>query len=180
MAAPDLFPAGVHVAAFRRADSAILAVWSDQEMEIPVTLNDGAKLFPPTGAIRRMRTGERLKIGPLPQFLVGIDPMLLEMRLHLSGPDLPLQLNPTTRTLRLRNPLRTQPLRDVRVKVVEMPPGWRVSPLAIGAPALGLAPGAAEKAIGAAEKAMKLAFPPDFRASLRQHDTQHEATEEKA
>lgn len=41
-----------------------------------------------------------------------------------------------------------------------------------GAPALALHPGASEKAIAAAEKTMKLAFPPDFRASLAVHDGQ--------
>jgi cell wall assembly regulator SMI1 len=42
----------------------------------------------------------------------------------------------------------------------------------IGAPALGLAPGASERAVAAAEKTMGLAFPPDFRASLLEHDGQ--------
>lgn len=42
----------------------------------------------------------------------------------------------------------------------------------IGAPPLGLEAGASEKAIAAAEKTMKLVFPPDFRASLRLHDGQ--------
>src|SRR5262249_32862426 len=41
-----------------------------------------------------------------------------------------------------------------------------------GAPPLALAPGASEKAIAAAEKTMKLAFPPDVRASLAIHDGQ--------
>lgn len=41
-----------------------------------------------------------------------------------------------------------------------------------GAPPLALAPGAPEKAIAAAEKTMKLAFPHDFRASLAIHDGQ--------
>lgn len=41
-----------------------------------------------------------------------------------------------------------------------------------GAPPLGLDPPASEKAIKAAEKELALAFPPDFRASLRLHDGQ--------
>ncbi len=41
-----------------------------------------------------------------------------------------------------------------------------------GAPSLALNAGAPEKAIAAAEKTMKLAFPPDFRASLAIHDGQ--------
>ena len=41
-----------------------------------------------------------------------------------------------------------------------------------GAPSLSLNPGASEKAIAAAEKAMKLSFPPDVRASLAVHDGQ--------
>jgi cell wall assembly regulator SMI1 len=43
---------------------------------------------------------------------------------------------------------------------------------AIGAPPLRLAPGASARAIAAAEKEMKLTFPPDFRASLLLHDGQ--------
>lgn len=41
-----------------------------------------------------------------------------------------------------------------------------------GAPSLSLNPGASEKAIAAAEKTMKLSFPPDVRASLAVHDGQ--------
>jgi cell wall assembly regulator SMI1 len=41
-----------------------------------------------------------------------------------------------------------------------------------GAPPLALNAGATEKAIAAAEKTMKLVFPPDFRASLAVHDGQ--------
>lgn len=41
-----------------------------------------------------------------------------------------------------------------------------------GAPSLSLNPGASEKAIAAAEKTMKLSFPPDMRASLAVHDGQ--------
>ena len=44
----------------------------------------------------------------------------------------------------------------------------------IDAPPLALRPGASEKAIAAAEKTIKLAFPPDFRASLKLHDGQGE------
>src|SRR6185295_17627183 len=43
---------------------------------------------------------------------------------------LPLQVNPSTRTFRLHNPYRNQALRDIRVRLVELPAGWRVSPRA--------------------------------------------------
>jgi hypothetical protein len=117
---PGLFPANVRIAAFRKGNSAALALWSETgELEMPVALNEGAKLYPPLGAIRALRPGERLRLGALPVFIAGIDPLLLELRLNLSGPDLPLQLG---------NPSRTQALRDVRVRLEELPAGWRVTP----------------------------------------------------
>jgi hypothetical protein len=134
---PGLFPPNVHIAAFRKGDSAALALWSETgELEMPVALNEGAKLYPPLGAIRVLRPGERLRLGALPVFITGIDPLLLELRLNLAGPDLPLQLGPSARTLRLRNPSRTQALRDVRVRLEELPAGWRVTPREISAATL--------------------------------------------
>ncbi|MCL4227651.1 MAG: SMI1/KNR4 family protein [Myxococcales bacterium] len=64
------------------------------------------------------------------------------------------------------------PLVDHHARIAEL---WRRLEAWVamtGAPPLALAPGAPEKAIAAAEKAMKLAFPPDFRASLAIHDGQ--------
>lgn len=131
---PALFPAGVRSLAFRKKDSALLALWSEPgEVEVPVTLNDGAKLYPPLGAIRPLRPGERLRLGSMPVFIVGVDPLLLEMRLSLSSSDLPLQLNPTARTLRLYNPSRRL-MRDVRVRIDGLPPGWRVTPQSFSVP----------------------------------------------
>jgi len=132
---PGLFPAPVRVAAFRKGATAALAVWSESgDTEIPVTLNEGARLYPPLGALRPLRPGERLRIGAIPTYLLGIDPMLLDVRLSLSGPDLPLQLNPSTRVLRLHNPSRSQPLTGVRVRIVDVPAGWRISPTTMSAP----------------------------------------------
>jgi hypothetical protein len=132
---PALFPPPVRVAAFRKGATAALALWSESgDAEIPVTLNEGARIYPPLGAFRPLRPGERLRIGAVPTFLVGIDPLLLDLRLSLSGPDLPLQLNPSTRVLRLHNPSRSQPLTGVRVQLVDPPAGWRVSPTAMSVP----------------------------------------------
>lgn len=131
---PGLFPAGVRVAAFRKGETAVLALWSESgEIDVPVTLNPGARLYPPLGALRPLRAGERLRLGPLPLFLIGVDPLLLAMRLQLAGGDLSLQLNPATRTLRLHNPSRSQPLTEVRVRLLDMPAGWRISPRAVSA-----------------------------------------------
>lgn len=76
-------------------------------------------------------------------------------------------------------PLRAAPVTappappvDHRARIAEL---WRRLEAWVamtGAPPLALAPGAPEKAIAAAEKTMKLAFPPDFRASLAIHDGQ--------
>jgi hypothetical protein len=132
---PGLFPAPVRVAAFRKGPTAALALWSESgETELPVTLNDGARIYPPLGALRPLRPGERLRIGAIPTYLLGIDPLLLDLRLALSSPDLPLQLNPSTRVLRLHNPSRSQPLTGVRIQVVDVPAGWRISPMTMSAP----------------------------------------------
>jgi hypothetical protein len=138
MAAPAFFPAGVRVAAFRKSTSVVLAIWTDgAPMEIPVTLNDGATLYPPLGATRKLRPGDRIAVGPVPIFLTGIDPLLLEVRLAIGGGDLPLQLNPAARTLTFHNPSRSEPLRNVRIRLEDLPAGWRVSPREVSAPAVG-------------------------------------------
>ncbi len=70
------------------------------------------------------------------------------------------------------SPVAVVPVVDHAARVAE---SWRrleVWVAAFGGPPLALNSGAAEKSIAAAEKTMKLAFPPDFRASLLQHDGQ--------
>jgi hypothetical protein len=136
MADPGIFPPGVREAAFRQTGSVVLALWSDRQMELPLSLNAGATLSPLLGARRPLKPGEVVRIGALPVFVLGIDPLLLELKLSLAGGDLPLQLHPSTRTLRLRNPYRTQTLRDVRVRLEELPAGWRVSPQSMNAATL--------------------------------------------
>src|SRR5205807_2365523 len=103
---------------------------------LPLSLNDGATLCPPFGARRPLKPGERLRLGQVPAFVVGIDPLLLELRLAIEGGDLPLQLHPSTRTLRFRNPYRYQSMRDVRVRLEAIPAGWRVSPASFSAASL--------------------------------------------
>lgn len=138
MTAPAFFPAGVHVAAFRKSNSIVLALWTDgAPIEIPVTLNEGAKFYPPLGAVRALRSADRIAVGPTPIFLTGIDPLLLEVRLSLGGGDIPLQLNPAARTLTFHNPSRSEPLRNVRIRFEDLPSGWRVSPREISAPVVG-------------------------------------------
>ncbi|MBI3855231.1 MAG: hypothetical protein HY293_06030 [Planctomycetes bacterium] len=137
MADPGLFPANVRSLAFRKQDSAVLALWCDRgDDEIPITLNDGARLYPSLGALRPLKPGERIRLSPIPVYIVGIDPLLLELKLEIAGGDLPLQLNPATRTIRFRNPSRAQALRDVRIRLEELPAGWQASPRAISAAAL--------------------------------------------
>jgi hypothetical protein len=125
---PGFFPPSVRVAAFRKADSAVLALWSDSERDLPLSLNEGATLRPPFGAPRSLKPGERIRLGPVPVFVTGVDPLLFDLKLTISGGELPLQRNPSTRTLRIHNPYRGQTLRDVRVRLTELPDGWRVSP----------------------------------------------------
>ena len=135
MTAPNFLPADVRAAAFRKKESVTLALWTDgPSVEIPMTVNDGARIYPPLGAIRPARPGERVAVGPLPIFLVGLDPLLLDVRLTLGGGDLAIQLNPATRTLAFHNPSRGEALRNVRIRFDELPVGWRISPREITAP----------------------------------------------
>jgi hypothetical protein len=125
------------VAAFRRKATVTLALWTDgPALEIPMTVNEGARLYPPLGAIRAVRPGDRVTVGPLPIFLVGLDPLLLDARLTLGGGDLPIQLNPASRTLTFHNPSRTEALRNVRIRFDDLPAGWRISPREITATTL--------------------------------------------
>jgi hypothetical protein len=137
VADPGFFPSGVRVAAFRKADSAQLALWSDSgDLDLPLSLNDGASLWPPFGARRPLKPGEIVRLGPVPVFIVGIDPLLFDLRLTIAADELPLQRNPSTRTLRLHNPYRGQTLRDLQVRLEDVPAGWRVSPLRFSAASL--------------------------------------------
>jgi hypothetical protein len=129
LADPGLFPANVRSAAFRNRDSAVLALWCEEgEIEVPITVNEGAKLYPSLGALRPLRPGERIRLTPIPVYVVGIDPLLVELKMEISGGDLRLQLHPETRTIRFRNPSRTQALRDVRLRLEELPAGWQATP----------------------------------------------------
>lgn len=137
MAEAPVFPEPVRAAAFRHGDTARLALWTRSgTVDLPLAFNEGARLYPPLGVIRPLRPGERISVGPLPVFILDIDPLLLESRVQLSNADLPLQIGAATRTLRFRNPSRTQMLRDVRLRLVDLPAGWRVTPRSLAAPTL--------------------------------------------
>src|SRR5204863_1975097 len=104
--------------------------------EVPLWLSEGASLWPPFGARRPLKPGERVRLGPVPVFIVGIDPLLFDLQLSIAGGELPLQRNPSTKTLRLRHPYRGQVLRDIRVRLEDVPAGWRVSPRGFSAATL--------------------------------------------
>ena len=141
MSAPDLFPPAVRVETFRRHDGAALALWNEKgEIDLPLSLNEGARLCSSLGILRPLQTKDTVKLGSKPVFILGVDPLLLETRLHISTSGLPLQIGPATRTFRFPNPSVKQTLRGVRVRLEEIPPGWRVSPLSISVDSL--APGA--------------------------------------
>lgn len=134
---PELFSSPVRTAAFRKGSSATLALWSESgDLELPLSLNPEAKICPLFGPMRPLRAGETLRLGPLPTFLTGVDPLLFELKLALTGGDLTLQQAPATRGLRFRNPPKSRPMSEIRVRVADVPPGWRVSPRAFSAPAL--------------------------------------------
>lgn len=128
LADPGLFPAGVQVAAFRKGSSVGVALWTGTgELRVPVSLNEGAVVHPLAGAPRPHRPGEELAIGVLPTFILGVEPLLTELGLELSAGELPLQLNPTRLTLRLRNRSRAGVPKDIQVALEGLPAGWRAS-----------------------------------------------------
>ena len=136
LADPGLFSATLRSATFRKGDDAALAVWSDSgEVEIPVDLNEGARVMPALGPERRLRPGEKIRVGAMPTLILGVDPLRVDLILTLSSAELPLQLGPSKLTLRLRNASRTDTPRDVSLSL-DVPPGWRVLPRNLAAPAL--------------------------------------------
>ncbi|HVE40081.1 MAG TPA: hypothetical protein VNM14_09355 [Planctomycetota bacterium] len=175
---PGLFPPGVRVAAFRKADSAQLALWSDAaELDVPLSLNEGAALWPAFGPRRPLKPGERVRLGPVPVFIVGIDPLLFDLKVAISGGELPLQRNPSTRTLRFHNPYRGQTLRDVRVRLENVPDGWRVSPRSVAVASLAGGADLAEDLqftlpSGETERDQELRFEVSFQKGGREHVTQ--------
>jgi hypothetical protein len=137
---PDFFPPAVRVATFRRHDGAALALWSEGNIELPLFFNEGARLCSAYGVLRPLQPGDKVRLGSQPVFVLGIDPLLLETRLEISSSRLPLQSGPATRSFRFHNPSPKLRLRDVRVRLEEAPPRWRVSPSSFSVESL--APGA--------------------------------------
>jgi hypothetical protein len=137
MPSADLFPAQVRVAAFRKGDTAAMALWCDTgAFDLPLNLNPGALLYPPLGTCRPLRSGEILHLEGFPLFIMNVEPLFLELALSLSPPVLPLQFSPTTCTLGLRNP-STQAMGDIQVKFGLPPAGATISPRTQFFPLLG-------------------------------------------
>lgn len=136
MSPTELFPPEVRVAAFRKGDTAALALWSETgTFDLAVSLNPGAQVYPPLGAVRRLRAGESLHLDGMPVFLLNVDPLFLELAPSLSGAVLPLQIEPSTCVFGLRNP-STRALGDVEVSFGDLPAGWRIAPRTLRFPSL--------------------------------------------
>ncbi len=143
--APPLL--GVRELAFEKDGELLLAFWSEAETEREAHLGDGAIVYPPLGAARPHRPGERLRIGPLPLLVANVDALALEtragLRLHdperpdLTDARLPLRIDPATRRLSYRNLSKDEPLADLRIRLVEpLPPGWQIRPAELRAATL--------------------------------------------
>lgn len=126
--------------AFEKDGLTILAFWMPAETEREAHLGDGAIVYPPLGAARPHRPGERLRLGPMPLLVVKRDDTVLESQAGLQfyapgrpgAPDstLPLRVDPSTRVLRFRNLSPDETLTDVRVRILEpLPEGWAIRPL---------------------------------------------------
>jgi hypothetical protein len=125
---PGLFPPDVRVAAFRKGATIGFAVWTEAGSgRLSPGLNEGARVQPLDGAPRPLRKDEELVLGAAPTFLLDVDPILADLRLELSTPELPLQLNPSRITLRLRNRSRGDAASEVGIALGSLPAGWRTS-----------------------------------------------------
>jgi hypothetical protein len=138
----------VHALAFEKDGAVLLAFWSDRETEREAHLGEGAIVYPPLGAARLHRPGERLAIGPMPLFVARIDPRTLESQAGLQIQDprhpgrpasrLPLRFAPAPRLLSFRNLSREDALTDVAVRLLgPLPAGWQVRPAELRAARLG-------------------------------------------
>ncbi len=138
---PGLFPANVRVAAFHKGSTVQFALWSESgDTEIPLFLNEEARVQPLRSAARPAVPGERLRIGAMPVWILDVDPILTELRLELSTSTLALQLNPGRLKIQLRNMSRVESASNVVLALDDIP-GWRLSPRQFKAATL--APGAA-------------------------------------
>jgi hypothetical protein len=138
---PGLFPPDVRVAAFRKGTSIGFALWTETDnLRLSPGMNEGAMVQPLTGALRPLSRDEELVLSPVPTFILGVDPILADLRLELSTTELPFQLNPSRLMLRLRNRSRGDAASDVALSLGPLPAGWRTSFRPVRLPAL--APGA--------------------------------------
>jgi len=125
---PGLFPGDVRVAAFRKGASVLFAVWSEgSERDLALPIPEGTLWSFRSVAPRPFRGGERVRVGPIPLFLLDVDPVVTELGLDLSASVLPLQLDPTRLTMRLRNRSRRDVLQDLQISLEGLPAGWRTS-----------------------------------------------------
>jgi len=126
---PCLFPATVRVTAFRKDASLLLALWCETgETDVVAGLHEGMKIQTPFGALRELKTGERVRIGALPVLLLDLDLLWAELRFQLSRSELPLQRGPVKLSANLENRSRVETPRDVTVTLEDAPAGWRIAP----------------------------------------------------
>jgi hypothetical protein len=171
---PGLFPADIRVAAFRKGATIGFALWTEAgSVRLSPGLNEGATVQPLAGAPRPLRKDEELVLSPAPTFLLDVDPILADLRLELSTSELPLQLNPSRVTLRLRNQSRGDAASELGVALGPLPAGWRTSFRPLRLPTL--APGAVrEDALdllvpaSESERSVELAFTVRFTVRERE------------
>jgi hypothetical protein len=135
--------------AFEKGGMALLALWSDDaEVEQEVHWGEQAEVFEPLGGIRRIRDGERLRVGGFPLFVGNVEIGFLESLTSLELVDpaepgkpissLPLRTDPQVRLLRFRNLSPDQEITNLRFRFAgELPANWIVRPVAASVPPLG-------------------------------------------
>lgn len=125
---------------FEKSNQGILAVWqhgpNDRVHDLAITLGDHPRavdvwgnsmpLVRP-GSLAQMGEKVRVPIGPMPMFLVDIDPALAQLRasVAIDRPLLESSFKPHARKVRFVNPWRTAIAGTLKLKA---PPGWTITP----------------------------------------------------
>jgi hypothetical protein len=135
--------------AFEKQGMALLALWSDgPDVDEEVHWGEQAEVFEPLGGVRRLRDGDRLRVGGFPLFVGNVEIGFLESLSSLELVDpaepakpitmLPLRTDPQVRILRFRNLSPDKEITNLRFRIAgDLPSHWIVRPVAASVPPLG-------------------------------------------
>lgn len=115
---------------------AIIAAWSDSPQIRQVYLGSGVIAIDSLGRRWKLEPGAELRLGPLPVFLLGVNPTFLRtlMSVEITDPDfqgvdptVELKESRTGKGLRLKNHF-TQEIENLTVSFEQVPQNWALTP----------------------------------------------------